>query len=107
MAATVSRISSRSMGGLLPKGVGHRSWTSSCAGRERPGLRRFVAEKMQLCERLLEQREADRGADRRDDPEPQDDLRLRPGLELEVVMDRGHLEDPLAEGLEGEDLDQH
>src|SRR4051794_13431369 len=46
---------------------------------------------------LLVQREADRAADRRDDPEAQDDLRLRPRHELEMVVDRRHQEDPLAE----------
>src|SRR5918993_681226 len=58
-------------------------------------------------ERLLVEREADRAADRRDDPEAQDDLRLRPRHELEMVVDRRHEEDALAERLEGEDLDQH
>src|ERR687898_1182630 len=57
-------------------------------------------------ERLLVEREADRAADRRDDPEAQDDLRLRPRLELEVMVDRRHQEDALAEHLEGEDLDE-
>src|SRR5918992_29188 len=56
--------------------------------------------------RLLVQREPDRRAHGGDDPEAQDDLRLRPGLQLEVMVDRGHQEDPLAEGLEGEDLQQ-
>ena len=60
-----------------------------------------------LGDRLLVEREADRAADRGDDPEAQDDLRLRPGLQLEVVVDRRHQEDPLAEDLEREDLDQH
>ena len=39
------------------------------------------------------------------DPEAQDDLRLGPSLQLEVVMDRGHQEDAPAEGLKREDLD--
>src|SRR6185437_1764179 len=50
-------------------------------------------------------READRGADRGDDPEAQDDLRLRPSLQLEVVMDRRHQEDAFSERLEGDHLD--
>src|SRR5690242_5280976 len=56
-------------------------------------------------DRELVQREADRGECRGDDPEAQDDLRLRPGLQLEVVVDRGHQEHPLAERLKREDLD--
>ena len=39
-------------------------------------------------DRLLVDREADRRADRGDDPEAQDDLRLRPAEHLEVVVDR-------------------
>src|SRR6185312_16237539 len=46
---------------------------------------------------LAVDREADRRADRGDDPEAQDDLRLRPGLQLEVVVDRGHQEDAFSE----------
>src|SRR5215207_2543425 len=61
---------------------------------------------LSLSDRLLVEREADRAADRGDDPEAQDDLGLRPGLELEVVMDRRHQEDPAPEHLEGEDLDE-
>src|SRR4051795_13533421 len=105
MAATISRIRSRSMGRLLPKGV-DTSRTSSRMSVDPPELRRLVTENVQLGERLLVKREADRRADRGDDPEAQDDLRLRPRLELEVMVDRGHLEDALAEGLKGEDLDQ-
>src|SRR3954447_10331279 len=41
-------------------------------------------------DRVLVQREADASTGRRDDPEAQHDLRLRPGQHLEVVMDRGH-----------------
>src|SRR5829696_10245104 len=59
-----------------------------------------------LDDRILVEREADRAAHRGDDPEAQDDLRLGPRLQLEVVVDRGHQEDPLPEGLEREDLDQ-
>src|ERR1700754_1474531 len=105
MAATVSRIRSRSMRGLLSGWQVHPSdlITRIC---ESAGLRRFVAKNLRLCDGLLVEREADRRADRGDDPEAQDDLGLRPALELEVMVDRGHLEDPLAEGLEGEDLDQ-
>src|SRR6266540_3740117 len=63
--------------------------------------------KVALRDRLLVHGEPDRRADRGDDPEAQDDLRLRPAEDLEVVVHRGHQEDPLAEGLEGEDLDEH
>src|SRR3954454_21700900 len=45
---------------------------------------------------LLVQREADRRQHRRDDPEAQDDLRLRPRPQLEVMVDRRHQEDALA-----------
>src|SRR3954469_3000636 len=60
-----------------------------------------------LSQRLLIQREPDRAAHGGDDPEAQDDLRLRPGAELEVVVDRRHQEHALAERLEARDLDQH
>src|SRR4051812_4686958 len=55
---------------------------------------------------LLVHGEPDRRAHRGHDPEAQDDLRLRPAQDLEVVVDRGHEEDPLAEGLEREDLQE-
>jgi hypothetical protein len=42
---------------------------------------------------LAKDREADRGAHRRDDPEPNDDLHLRPCLQLEMVVDWGHQKD--------------
>src|SRR4029078_4162776 len=48
--------------------------------------------------------EADRAEDRADDPEPDHDLRRRPRLQLEVMMDRDHQEDALARPLEGRDL---
>src|SRR5215207_8217184 len=56
-------------------------------------------------DRVLVQREADAGADRCHDPEAQNDLRLRPGHHLEVVMDRGHQQDPAPEELEAQNLD--
>ena len=40
-------------------------------------------------------------ADRGDDPEAQHDLGLRPGQQLEVVVNRGHQQHPLSEHLEG------
>src|SRR6185503_5222420 len=46
---------------------------------------------------LLVEREADRAADRSRDPEPHDDLGLRPPEQLEVVVDRRHQQDPAAE----------
>src|SRR3984893_16358783 len=52
-------------------------------------------------------READRAADRGNDPETQDDLRLRPGAQLEMVVDRRHQEHPFAGGLEGDHLNHH
>src|SRR5919204_643775 len=63
--------------------------------------------KVALRHRLLVHGEPDRRADRGHDPEAQDDLRLRPAEDLEVMVDGGHQEDALAEGLEGEDLDEH
>src|SRR3954447_20683529 len=57
--------------------------------------------------RLLIHGEPDRRAHARHDPEAQDDLRLRPPEDLELVVDRGHQEDPLAERLEREALQQH
>src|SRR5690606_16939556 len=47
----------------------------------------------------------DQRQDQRDDPEADDDLRLAPALFLEMVVDRGHQEDPLAGALEVEHLD--
>src|SRR5271166_1881429 len=54
---------------------------------------------------LAVDREADRAADRRDDPEAQDDLRLRPCPQLEMMVDGRHQEDPFARQLEVDDLD--
>src|SRR5580704_2826126 len=48
--------------------------------------------------------EADRAADRRDDPEAQDDLRLRPSSQLEMMVYRSHQEHTLAGHLEGDHL---
>src|SRR5581483_859457 len=53
------------------------------------------------------ERERQRAEDRAGDPEAHHDLRLGPGLHLEMVMDRRHQERALAEVLEGEDLDHH
>src|SRR5436309_10314513 len=52
-------------------------------------------------------RSREQGQDDRDDPEAHDDLRLRPALQLEVMMDRRHAEDPLAPQFERHDLDDH
>src|SRR3954470_1498208 len=76
-----------------PPGSGGRGFTRAAAPGSYDGL--------------LVDGEADRGAHRGDDPEAQDDLRLRPPEDLEVVVDRGHQEDPLAERLEREDLQHH
>src|SRR3954454_251375 len=56
---------------------------------------------------LLVHGEPNRRAHARHDPEAQDDLRLRPPQDLEVVVDWGHQEDALPERLEREDLQQH
>src|SRR5262249_23715768 len=52
----------------------------------------------------VEECEADRAEDPRDDPEADHDLRLGPRLHLEVVVDRRHQENASAEVLEREDL---
>src|SRR4051794_4016987 len=75
-----------------PPGSGGRGFTRVARARSR--------------DRLLIDREPDRRAHARDDPEAQDDLRLRPPEDLEVVVDRGHQEDPLAKRLEREHLKQ-
>src|SRR5207249_5151144 len=55
----------------------------------------------------LERREREQRAHHRDDPEADDDLRLGPAEELEVVMDGRHAEDALAAELEGDHLPDH
>src|SRR5262245_41017827 len=57
-------------------------------------------------DRLLVEGEADARADGGDDPEAEHDLRLRPGQQLEVMMDRRHQQDAAAEHLEGGDLER-
>src|ERR671931_861817 len=52
-------------------------------------------------------REGDSSQDGAEDPEPNHDLGVRPGLHLEVVVDRRHQEDPPAGVLEGDDLQHH
>src|SRR5881392_126437 len=64
------------------------------------------AASISAADRVLVQREADARADRRDDPEAQHDLGLRPGHHLEVVMDRGHQQDAAPEQLETQHLDR-
>src|SRR5688572_5310810 len=58
----------------------------------------------QLQRGQAQQREQDR-----DDEEAEDDLRLLPAAlaDLEVVVERGHLEDAAARHLEGRDLNHH
>ncbi|MHB1809136.1 MAG: type IV secretory system conjugative DNA transfer family protein, partial [Solirubrobacteraceae bacterium] len=60
------------------------AWTTTCQGG-RVNLSNEVVKASQgmLAEALLVEGEADRGADGGDDPEAQDDLRLRPSLQLE------------------------
>src|SRR5213076_2532381 len=55
----------------------------------------------------LQRREREQRAHHRDDPEADDDLRLGPAEELEVVMDGRHAEDALAAELEGDHLPDH
>ena len=52
-------------------------------------------------------RSPDAQSSARDDPEAHDDLRLRPGLHLEVMVDRGDQEHAPAPVLERDDLDHH
>src|SRR3954465_3136290 len=91
--STASPERARPTTGSGPRGSGGRGFTRVARARSR--------------DRLLIDREPDRRAHARDDPEAQDDLRLRPPEDLEVVVDRGHQEDPLSERLEREDLQQH
>src|SRR5512145_2820617 len=55
----------------------------------------------------LERQEGDERQHDRDDPEAHDDLGLRPALQLVVVVDGGHAEDPSAGPLEPGHLDHH
>src|SRR5258706_4316416 len=55
----------------------------------------------------LQRCQAEQRKDDRDNQEARDHLRLAPPNELEVVMDRRHLEHALARELEGSDLDDH
>ena len=56
---------------------------------------------------LVEEREAGGAEDAGDDPEAHHDLRLRPGLHLEVVVQRGHQEDAPAPPAERDHLEHH
>src|SRR5581483_11923533 len=55
----------------------------------------------------LERGQPEQGQHDRDDPEADDDGRLRPAQLLEVVVDRRHQEDAPAGALEPRDLDDH
>src|SRR5277367_842895 len=55
----------------------------------------------------LQGREADQRQHRGDDPEADDDGRLRPALLLEMMVQRRHAEDAAAGQLERGDLDDH
>src|SRR5262249_11285909 len=55
----------------------------------------------------LERRDRGEREDERHDEEADDDLRLLPPDELEVVVEGSHAEDPLARQLEGGDLEDH
>src|SRR3954454_23149333 len=79
-----------------------RRWPTVCS---RPAAGGSAVSAAQSWDGLLVEHEADRRADRRDDPEAQDDLGLRPGHQLEVVVDRRHQEHAPAEALERDHLD--
>ena len=84
--------------------VGHRD--PPAAGHQRPGgglagdgqavdeRGRQVTPRRSAGEVGVEEAEGDRGADAGEDPEADDDRRLGPADELEVVVDRRHAEDP-------------
>src|SRR5882672_85421 len=55
----------------------------------------------------LQGREADQSEDERDDPEPDDHLRLRPAGQLEMMVQGRHPKDPPAARLERRDLEDH
>src|SRR5262245_11977211 len=74
------------------------------SSRQRRSVSRGVSSRGSAANRLLVQGEPDPRADRGDDPEPEHDLRLRPGHHLEMMVERRHQQDPAPEGLEGEDL---
>src|SRR5581483_9852896 len=83
---------------------------SRCArGRRRaPRLRQPPRSRAEEAEVVaVVDREAAGAEDGGEDPEADHDLRLRPRLHLEVVVDRRHQEHPPPEVLEGEDLDHH
>src|SRR5689334_4683980 len=67
---------------------------ASTANARRAGLPTQVFRRGSLAE--LDGRQGHGGQHRADEPEPDDDLRLRPALALEVVVQRGHEEDPAA-----------
>src|SRR5258706_239250 len=55
----------------------------------------------------LQCRQREQREDEGHDPEADDDLRILPADQLEVMMERRHAEDPLAGELEGADLQDH
>ena len=59
------------------------------------------------CSSQFERRQRDHREDDRDDPEADDDLRLLPARQLEVVMQRRHLEDAPPGDLERGHLQDH
>src|SRR5688572_6246576 len=70
-----------------------------------PARSLLISGESELEEVAVEEREAGRAEDRADDPEPHHDLRLRPRLHLEVVVDRHDQEHAPARSLEADDLD--
>src|SRR3989442_13699890 len=83
---------------LAPKTAPPRATTSASFSGLTPLAPRWGSSQLQGAERQQRQRE-------RDDPEAHDDLRLRPTLQLVVVMERRHTEDPPPGELEGRHLD--
>src|SRR2546430_217653 len=101
------------VGGSSPTSVASGVPTLPATATGSPAARRIAptnpagAAASRSLDRLLVQREPDRRADRGHDPEAQDDLRLRPRHQLEVVVHGSHQEHPSSEALEREHLDRH
>src|SRR5215203_2693310 len=72
-----------------------------------PNTSVFTGSPSRVVEEDVVEKEAHRGEGGLSDPEPHHDLVLIPFQKFEVVVDRGHLEDPAPRELVHEDLDDH
>src|SRR5262245_267551 len=84
-----------------------RASASAAASPERARPRTRARSGSKLGRVAVVEDEAAGAEDRGHDPEAHRDPRLRPGLHLEVVVQRRHEEDAPAEALEAHDLDDH